>query len=90
MERRTCNQIFIGVMLVLGAAALLLVLLPIILLVRDAGTALLRSWGVLPGIEVVLSQALQVLLLVLFFLWAALFLLMLFVGLMNRSIQKSS
>ena len=65
MERKTCNQIFIGVMLVLGTAALLLVLLPIILLVRDAGTALLRSWGVLPGIETVLRHVLQVLVLVL-------------------------
>ena len=65
MERKTRNKLFIGAVMLLGAAALVWVVLPMLLLVRDAGTAFLRSWGVLPGIETVIRHALLVLLLVL-------------------------
>jgi len=53
----------VTILLALGAVAMLA--LPLLRLAFDAVTALLRSWGVLPGIEAVIVKTLQVLLLVL-------------------------
>lgn len=65
MERKTCNNLVIAALLILSAGALLFAVVPMIRLAVDAITALLRSWGVLPGIGQVFFNTLQVLVLVL-------------------------
>lgn len=66
MERRKAlNSVFIGAVLLLSALALLTLLIPLFHLAADALTALLRSWGVLPGIGAVFLKTLQLVLLVL-------------------------
>lgn len=64
MERKNRNTLFYVVVSLLAAAALLWALLPMLALARDAMMALLRSWGVLPGIEDVIRNSLLVLVLV--------------------------
>ena len=62
-KRKLRNNIFLAVTILLALGAVAMLALP--LLAFDAVTALLRSWGVLPGIEAVIVKTLQVLLLVL-------------------------
>lgn len=64
MERTTKNKLFITCMVLLALGALVWAVYPMVLLARDAGVALLRSWGVLPGIELVLANALQIMVMV--------------------------
>lgn len=64
MERKSKNKLFYIVVFLLAGAAVLCAVLPMLLLARDAMMALLRSWGVLPGIEAVVRNALVVLVLV--------------------------
>lgn len=61
MERRSRNLLFYAVVFVLAGAALAFAVVPILMLAKDALMALLRSWGVLPGIEAVLGNSLAVL-----------------------------
>ena len=63
--RKTRNQLFLAALLVLAAGAVLFTAYPMVRLTVDAITALLRSWGVLPGIGGVFLNTLRVLLLVL-------------------------
>ena len=63
--RKTRNQLFLTALLVLAAVAVLFAVIPMVRLTVDAITALLRSWGVLPGIGGVFLNTLRVLLLVL-------------------------
>lgn len=65
MERKTRNHLFLTVVTVLAGVALVWALLPMLFLARDTLTALLRSWGVLPGIGDVVRNAFKVLFLVL-------------------------
>ena len=64
-KRKLRNNIFLAVTILLALGAVAMLALPLLRLAFDAVTALLRSWGVLPGIEVVIVKTLQVLLLVL-------------------------
>jgi len=61
MERKDRNRLFYAVVSVLSGAALAFTVLPILMLARDALMALLRSWGVLPGIGGVIGNSLAVL-----------------------------
>lgn len=63
--RKTRNQLFLAALLTMAAVAVLFAVIPMALLTVDAITALLRSWGVLPGIGAVFLNTLQVLALVL-------------------------
>ena len=63
--RRSRNQLFLAVLLMLAGAAVLFAVFPMVRLAVDAITALLRSWGVLPGISAVFLNTLHVLALVL-------------------------
>lgn len=65
MERKTRNNLVVAVLLILSAGAVLFACIPMIRLAVDAVTALLRSWGVLPGIGPVFYNTLKVLVLVL-------------------------
>ena len=64
-KRKLRNNIFLAVTILLALGAVAMLALPLLRLAFDAVTALLRSWGVLPGIEAVIVKTLQVLLLVL-------------------------
>lgn len=64
-KRRLRNNVFLVVIVLLAVAAVAVLLIPLGRLTSDAVTALLRSWGVLPGIGAVIAKTLQVLLLVL-------------------------
>lgn len=64
-KRKLRNNIFLAVTILLALGAVAMLALPLLRLAFDAVTALLRSWGVLPGIEAVIAKTLQVLLLVL-------------------------
>ena len=64
-KRKLRNNIFLAVTILLALGAVAMLALPLQRLAFDAVTALLRSWGVLPGIEAVIVKTLQVLLLVL-------------------------
>ena len=66
-KRKLRNKLFLLSVLALSATAALLLLVPLIRLMADAGVALLRSWGVLPGIWQVVGNTALVLLLVLLF-----------------------
>lgn len=58
-KRKLSNALFVGTVALLALGALLMVLIPLGRLLVDAITALLRSWGVLPGIGAVLGHTLQ-------------------------------
>ena len=64
-KRKLRTNIFLAVTILLALGAVAMLALPLLRLAFDAVTALLRSWGVLPGIEAVIVKTLQVLLLVL-------------------------
>lgn len=64
-KRKLRNNIFLAVTILLALGAVAMLALPLLRLAFDAVTALLRSWGVLPGIGAVIVKTLQVLLLVL-------------------------
>ena len=64
-KRKLRNNIFLAVTILLALGTVAMLALPLLRLAFDAVTALLRSWGVLPGIEAVIAKTLQVLLLVL-------------------------
>ena len=64
-KRKLRNNIFLAVTILLALGAVAMLALPLLRLAFDAVTALLRSWGVLPGIEAVIVKTLQGLLLVL-------------------------
>ena len=64
-KRKLRNNIFLAVTILLALGAVAMLALPLLRLAFDAVTALLRSWGVLPGIEAVIVKTLQVLALVL-------------------------
>ena len=64
-KRKLRNNIFLAVTILLALGAVAMLMLPLLRLAFDAVTALLRSWGVLPGIGAVIVKTLQVLLLVL-------------------------
>lgn len=64
-KRKTRNSVFIVLIVALSVCAMALLLVPLGRLTVDAVMALLRSWGVLPGIDAVFSQTVQVLALVL-------------------------
>lgn len=61
MKRKTRNKLFYAVVILLAGTALAWALLPMLSLAHDAMMALLRSWGVLPGIGEVLRNSLIVL-----------------------------
>ena len=63
-KRKLRNNIFLAVTILLALGAVAMLALPLLRLAFDAVTALLRSWGVLPGIEAVIVKTLQVLVLV--------------------------
>ena len=64
-KRKLRHNIFLAVTILLALGAVAMLALPLLRLAFDAVPALLRSWGVLPGIEAVIVKTLQVLLLVL-------------------------
>ena len=64
-KRKLRNNIFLAVTILLALGAGAMLALPLLRLAFDAVTALLRSWGVLPGIGAVIVKTLQLLLLVL-------------------------
>lgn len=64
-KRKLRNNIFLAVTILLALGAVAMLALPLLRLAFDAVTALLRSWGVLPGIGAVIVKTLQQLLLVL-------------------------
>ena len=48
-KRKLRNNIFLAVTILLALGAVAMLALPLLRLAFDAVTALLRSWGVLPG-----------------------------------------
>ena len=64
MERRkTRNKCFLAALILLSACGVILLFYPLIRLLSEAVTALLRSWGVLPGIGQVFLRTMELLLL---------------------------
>ena len=58
------NQIFSAIVICLALCAALLLIIPFVRLIVDSVTVLLRAWGVLPGISVVIMHTLQLLIMV--------------------------
>ena len=64
MERRKAwNKCFLAALILLSACGVILLFYPLIRLLSEAVTALLRSWGVLPGIGQVFLRTMELLLL---------------------------
>ena len=64
MERRKMwNKCFLAALILLSACGVILLFYPLIRLLSEAVTALLRSWGVLPGIGQVFLRTMELLLL---------------------------
>lgn len=64
MERRKAwNKCFLAALILLSACGVILLFYPLIQLLSEALTALLRSWGVLPGIGQVFLRTMELLLL---------------------------
>ena len=64
MERRKAwNKCFLAALILLSACGVILLFYPLIQLLSEAVTALLRSWGVLPGIGQVFLHTMELLLL---------------------------